>query len=88
MGAKGILKLSHSANMREFHPMPTTPRDMRHFGQAAKKGVRRDSQTVLFSQIVSLVSGCLTFAGNGESPPPTLVTLKASTAERPARKAP
>ena len=74
MGAKRILKPSHSANMREFRPMPTTPRAMRHFGQAAKKGDRKDSQTVSFSQIVSLVSDRLTFAEYGESPPPALAT--------------
>ena len=69
MGAKRILKPSHSANMREFRPMPTTPRAMRHIGQAAKKGDRKDSQTVSFSQIVSLVSDRLTFAEYGESSP-------------------
>ena len=60
--------------MREFHPMPTTPGAMRHFGQAAKRRDGKDSQTVSFSQIVSLVSGCLTLADNGDSPIPTLVT--------------
>ena len=88
LGAKRILKLSHSANMRESRPMPTTPGAMRHFVQAAKKREGKDSQTVSFSQIVSLVSDRLTLADNGESPIPTLVTLKASTAGRPTRKAP
>ena len=63
LGEQEFLKLSHSANMREFRPMPTTPRDMRHIGQAAKMGDRKDSQTV------SLVSDRLTFAEYGESCP-------------------
>ena len=74
LGEQKFLKPSHSANMREFRPMPTTPRAMRHIGQAAKKGDRKDSQTVSFSQIVSLVSDRLTFAEYGESPPPALAT--------------
>ena len=63
------LKPSHSANMREFRPMPTTPTAMRHFGQADKRGSRRASQTVSFSQIVSLVSNRLTSPENGEWAP-------------------
>ena len=47
------LKLSHPTIIREFRPMPTTPRTMRHFEQAVKKEDRKDSQTVSFSQIVS-----------------------------------
>ena len=74
LGEQQFLKPSHSANMREFRPMPTTLRAMRHIGDAAKKGDWKDSQTVSFSQIVSLVSDRLTFAEYGESPPPALVT--------------
>ena len=36
-----LLKLSHSVNMREFRPMPTTPRAMRHFEQATKREIGR-----------------------------------------------
>ena len=59
-GANTILKLSHPAIIRKFRPMPTTPRTMRHFEQAVKKEDRKDSQTVSFSQFVSLVSNRLT----------------------------
>ena len=39
--------------MRELGPMPTTPKGMRHFGQAGKKTDWQASQSVSFSQIVS-----------------------------------
>ena len=38
MRAEKILKPSHSANMREFRPMPTTLKAMRHFENAGKRG--------------------------------------------------
>ena len=47
------LKPSHSANMREFRPMPTALNAMRHFGQAEKRGDQEASQSVSFSQTVS-----------------------------------
>ncbi len=40
--------------MREFRPMPTTPKAMRHFEKADKREDPKASQTVSFSQIVSL----------------------------------
>ncbi len=43
-----ILKPSLSANMREFHPMPTMPKAMRHFEKADKRGERKASQTLSF----------------------------------------
>ena len=49
--------------------MPITPKAIRHFEHAAKEGDRKDSQTVSFSQFVSLVSNRLTFAQNGKSSP-------------------
>ena len=82
LGEQKFLKPSHSANMREFRPMPTTPRAMRHIGQAAKKGDRKDSQTVSFSQIVSLVSDRLTFAEYGESHPRRPTPVSPPTGER------
>ena len=54
--------------------MPTALNAMRHIGEAAKKGDGKASQTVSFSQIVSLVSDRLTSAENGEWTHPTLVT--------------
>ena len=52
--SKKILKPSHSANMREFRPMPTTSKAMRHFEKADKRGDRKAPQTLSFSQTVSL----------------------------------
>ena len=49
--------------------MPTALNAMRHIGEAAKKGDGKASQTVSFSQIVSLVSDRLTSAENGEWTP-------------------
>ena len=39
--------------MREFRPMPTTPKAMRHFEKNDKREAK-DSQTLSFSQTVSL----------------------------------
>ena len=55
--------------MREFRPMPTAPKAMRHIGQGDKRGDQEASQSVSFSQTVSLVSDRLAFAENGESSP-------------------
>ena len=49
--------------------MPTAPKAMRHIGQGDKRGDQEASQSVSFSQTVSLVSDRLAFAENGESSP-------------------
>ena len=48
-----ILKPSHFATIREFRPMPTTPRAMRHFEKVDKRGERKASRTLSFSQTFS-----------------------------------
>ena len=48
--------------------MPTTPKAMRHFEKVDKKGDRKASQTLSFSQIVSLDSDRLTSPENRKSP--------------------
>ena len=39
--------------MREFRPMPTTPKAMRNFEKADKKGDRKASQSLSLSQPLS-----------------------------------
>ena len=87
-GAERILKPSHSANMREFRPMPTAPKAMRHIGQPATKGGSRGlSMCLIFSNRLTRLRPSRD-SQKTENHPPTLVTLNRYQAPRaPTRKA-
>ncbi len=73
--------------MREFRPMPTTPRAMRHFGHAEKMQIGRILKVSHFLK-PSDSSQTVSPSQKTENRHPTLATLKPSSAERPTREAP
>ena len=68
--------------MREFRPMPTAPKAMRHIGQGDKRGIKRPLNLSHFLK-PSHSSQTVSHSQKTENHPPTLVTLKLSSAVRP-----